>query len=104
MIAMSLGYTLAELDARGAQHTAREIAQQPAVWREVGTTARLRRETTEAFLRPLFDRADLRIVLTGAGTSAFAGEILAPALSLDAPTGSLLGCDRPRSAGFRVWA
>lgn len=81
MIATSLGYTVAELDARGAQHTAREIAQQPAVWREVGTTTRLRRETTEAFLRPLFDRADLRIVLTGAGTSAFAGEILAPALS-----------------------
>jgi len=81
VIAMSLGYTVVELEARGAQHTAREIAQQPGVWREVGTTTRLRRETTEAFLRPLFDRADLRIVLTGAGTSAFAGEILAPALS-----------------------
>jgi len=77
----SLGYTLAELEARGAQHTAREIFQQPALWREVGCTVTSRRDTTEAFLRPLLERADLRIVLTGAGTSAFAGDVLAPALS-----------------------
>jgi tagatose-6-phosphate ketose/aldose isomerase len=31
-------------------------------------------------LRPLLERSDLRIVLTGAGTSAFVGECLAPAL------------------------
>jgi tagatose-6-phosphate ketose/aldose isomerase len=34
-----------------------------------------------AFLEPLFARPDLRIVLTGAGTSAFAGEVLGPALA-----------------------
>ena len=81
MIPASLGYSLAELEARGAQHTAREIFQQPALWREVGSAVGSRREMTEAFLRPLLERSDLRIVLTGAGTSAFAGEILAPALS-----------------------
>lgn len=81
MITASLGYTFAELEARGARHTAREIFQQPALWREVGRTTLSRRENTEAFLRPLLKRSDLRIVLTGAGTSAFAGEILAPALS-----------------------
>jgi tagatose-6-phosphate ketose/aldose isomerase len=81
VISASLGYSLAELDARGAQHTAREIFQQPALWREVGSEVVSRRERTEAFLRPLLERSDLRIVLTGAGTSAFAGEVLAPALS-----------------------
>lgn len=81
MISASLGYSLADLDARGAQHTAREIFQQPALWREVGDEVVSRREKTEAFLRPLLERPDLRIVLTGAGTSAFAGQVLAPALS-----------------------
>lgn len=66
---------------RGVEHTAREIAQQPALWREVGRTAAARQAETAAFLRPLLDRPDLRIVLTGAGTSAFAGKILAPALA-----------------------
>ena len=80
MISASLGYTVEELVARGAQHTAREIFQQPALWREVGGAVLERRARTEAFLRPLLDREDLRIVLTGAGTSAFAGDVLAPAL------------------------
>jgi tagatose-6-phosphate ketose/aldose isomerase len=81
VIAACLGYTLAELDRRGAQHTAHEIFQQPALWREVGSTVVSGREKTEAFLRPLLQRSDVRIVLTGAGTSAFAGQVLAPALS-----------------------
>jgi tagatose-6-phosphate ketose/aldose isomerase len=76
-----LGYTLEELERQGAQHTAREIFQQPALWREVGRATACRREESDAFLRPLLDRDDLRIVLTGAGTSAFAGQILAPALT-----------------------
>ncbi len=58
-----------------------EILQQPAAWREVAVTAVARSAEVRAFLEPLLDRADLRIVLTGAGTSAFAGEVLAPALS-----------------------
>lgn len=81
MISASLGYSLRELDERGAQHTAREIFQQPSLWRQVGSEVVSRRESTEAFLRPLLQRPELRIVLTGAGTSAFAGEVLAPALS-----------------------
>jgi tagatose-6-phosphate ketose/aldose isomerase len=76
----SLGYTTAELDARGAGCTAREIAQQPALWRQVGRDVSARRAETEAFLSPLLARPDLRIILTGAGTSAFAGELLATSL------------------------
>ena len=66
---------------QGGETTAREIAQQPDVWRETERVVASRREDIDAFLRPLMDRSDLRIILTGAGTSAFAGEILAPALS-----------------------
>ena len=66
---------------QGGGSTAREIAQQPDVWREAGRVVAARRDEIGAFLRPLMDRPDLRIMLTGAGTSAFAGEILAPALS-----------------------
>jgi tagatose-6-phosphate ketose/aldose isomerase len=61
--------------------TGREIAQQPAAWRELAGSLGARRQAIEAFLAPLLARDDLRIVLTGAGTSAFAGQILAPGLT-----------------------
>jgi tagatose-6-phosphate ketose/aldose isomerase len=61
--------------------TAREIAQQPAVWRELAALLSDGAAEIEAFLRPLLERPDLRVVLTGAGTSAFAGALLAPALA-----------------------
>ncbi|GIF75886.1 SIS domain-containing protein [Asanoa siamensis] len=75
-----LGHDVDDLRRLGALDTSREIAQQPAVWRQI---ARQRQESaadTDAFLKPLLERPDLRIVLTGAGTSAYVGEVLAPAL------------------------
>jgi tagatose-6-phosphate ketose/aldose isomerase len=75
--ASSLGYPAGRLEGWGARSTAREIAQQPALWREVLRDVGARRAQTEAFLAPLVAREDLRVVLTGAGTSAFAGELLA---------------------------
>jgi tagatose-6-phosphate ketose/aldose isomerase len=73
---------IADQSARqGGEATAREIAQQPGVWREVNDLLVSRRDEIAAFLRPLLADSGLRVVLTGAGTSAFAGEILAPALS-----------------------
>jgi tagatose-6-phosphate ketose/aldose isomerase len=54
-----------------------EIGQQPDAWREVaGRTD----EHAAGFLRDVASRPGLRIILTGAGSSAFAGEIAAPAL------------------------
>ncbi|WP_445165483.1 SIS domain-containing protein [Mycolicibacterium sp. Dal123E01] len=54
-----------------------EIGQQPDVWREVaGRTD----PAVNDFLRELTGRPDLRIILTGAGSSAFIGEIAAAAL------------------------
>lgn len=67
--------------APGAAITTREIRQQPALWREVAVAAAARRVHTEQFLTPLLRRENCRIVLTGAGSSAFVGDILAPALS-----------------------
>ncbi|MBU4681615.1 SIS domain-containing protein [Cedecea davisae] len=61
--------------------TEREIRQQPASWiRSLQQIARLR-EQIDAFLAPLLVKEDLKIVLTGAGTSAFIGDIIAPWLS-----------------------
>jgi tagatose-6-phosphate ketose/aldose isomerase len=54
-----------------------EIGQQPDAWREVGGRVD---EPASAFLAELVGRRDLRVILTGAGSSAFAGEIAAPAL------------------------
>ena len=54
-----------------------EIGQQPDVWREVAGRAD---EAAAGFLREVVGRPDIRIVLTGAGSSAFLGEIAAPAL------------------------
>ena len=54
-----------------------EIGQQPDAWREVAARSD---ERAEEFLRDVTSRPDLRVILTGAGSSAFAGDIAAPAL------------------------
>ena len=61
--------------------TEREIRQQPDVWRDAATRVAARREELDRFLGPLLAGADLRIVLTGAGTSAFIGDVAAPFLT-----------------------
>lgn len=75
-----LGLSAAQIRSAGAQWTAREIAQQPRLWpriaRQIGADAGL-----QAHLRPILGRPALRIVLTGAGTSAYIGKCLAPALA-----------------------
>jgi tagatose-6-phosphate ketose/aldose isomerase len=76
----TLGYAPDQLDGRGAVATVREITQQPALWREVAKSVSTEGAQHHAFLAPLLQRSDLRIVLTGAGTSSYAGEVLAPAL------------------------
>ena len=75
-----LGLDAARIRAAGAYWTAREIAQQPTLWpqiaRQVNADAGLRE-----YLAPLLGNPGLRLVLTGAGTSAYIGKCLAPALS-----------------------
>ena len=65
--------------APDTSHTAREIAQQPALWSQVARQVAVDAKAS-AFLAPLLRDPSLRVVLTGAGTSAYIGECLAPAL------------------------
>jgi tagatose-6-phosphate ketose/aldose isomerase len=76
------GVPAAELESRGAAWTAREIAQQPEVWMEVADVVARERPALDAFLDLLAAHPALRVVLTGAGTSAYIGDCLAPALAL----------------------
>ncbi|MEX0549903.1 SIS domain-containing protein [Raoultella terrigena] len=61
--------------------TETEIRQQPACWIRSLTNIDNLRSAIDDFLAPLLRKDDLRIVLTGAGTSAFIGEIVAPWLA-----------------------
>jgi len=61
--------------------TAAEIRQQPPLWKLVAAQAEQRRGSTDGFLRPLVSDQRARIIVAGAGTSAFAGQVLAPALT-----------------------
>ena len=76
-----LGITQAELENAGGYWTAREISQQPAVWADIGRRAAQERAALRAYLEPLLRRPNMRVVLTGAGSSAFVGECLASALT-----------------------
>lgn len=61
-------------------HTYKEIRQQPRVWRKAYDIIRSRKAEIQDFLNANLDK-DFTIVLTGAGTSAYIGDALEPALS-----------------------
>ncbi|MBO9602799.1 MAG: SIS domain-containing protein [Novosphingobium sp.] len=61
--------------------TRREILQQPETLRATHALLAAHRGPIEAFLAPLLEKPDLRVVLAGAGTSAFIGECLAATLA-----------------------
>lgn len=64
-------------DERDAHHTSREIGRQPGTWRRTWRELRDREEELGHFLREPLSRPNVQIVLTGAGSSAFAGEVAA---------------------------
>lgn len=68
----------ADLKAKNSYWTAREICQQPRVWLDAQAAIENARSSIDAWLNPLLEKPDLRIILCGAGTSAFIGETLAP--------------------------
>jgi tagatose-6-phosphate ketose/aldose isomerase len=57
--------------------TRREIRQQPETLRATQALVAAQRDKIDAFLKPLLGVSDLRILLAGAGTSAFIGGCLA---------------------------
>ncbi|MEA3108055.1 MAG: D-galactosamine 6-phosphate deaminase/isomerase [Gammaproteobacteria bacterium] len=76
-----LGISQERLEKSGGYWTAREISQQPTLWPLIEGLIAADAAASRAFLDPLMRRRDLRIVLTGAGTSSFVGECLALALA-----------------------
>jgi tagatose-6-phosphate ketose/aldose isomerase len=63
-----------EIEEKGGLHTAREIEGQPVLWQEVYNLILSQKLCIQKFLSPLRANADMRIILTGAGSSAFIGE------------------------------
>lgn len=78
---LELGLDETALKNAGAYWTAREIAQQPDSLLRVQTLLMAQAAALERFLASVAGRREGRIILAGAGTSAFIGECLAPYLS-----------------------
>jgi len=64
------------LTSKGAIFTAREIAGQPDLWQKTLGCVDDHRNQIIQFLKKCFERENLEIILTGAGTSAFIGDVL----------------------------
>jgi len=74
-----LDYTKEELLELGAEITTREIYQQPDVWKEAFEAYQEKREEIAAFLEDIAAKHDyIKVILTGAGTSAYVGDTLVP--------------------------
>jgi tagatose-6-phosphate ketose/aldose isomerase len=82
---VKLGRDESELKALGALWTAREIEQQPAMLRKTHAALVTGKDALNGSLRPLLDRAAVRLILAGAGSSGFIGECLAPYLAAHLP-------------------
>jgi tagatose-6-phosphate ketose/aldose isomerase len=75
-----LGMNTEQLQQVGGHWTATEIAQQPKIWREIAADFASQQPRYQQWLLPLLQSSDLRIILTGAGTSAYIGQTLLPHL------------------------
>ncbi len=73
-----LSYQPAELEQLNAFWTAKEIEQQPECWQKTALSVKALRTEIDAFLAKVLSAPDARIIMTGAGTSAFAGRALVP--------------------------
>lgn len=74
-----LNYTKEDLLKLGAEITTREIYQQPDVWEESFQNYTEKREEIAAFLQGIAEKHDyIKVILTGAGTSAYVGDTLVP--------------------------
>jgi tagatose-6-phosphate ketose/aldose isomerase len=60
----------------GTSHMAKEIINQPKLWKDTYESIVTKKDQIAAFLNEVYKINNLQIVLTGAGSSAFIGEIL----------------------------
>lgn len=70
-----------ELERRKGIFTAEEIYFQPRIWEESIMSIHNNQHIISNFMKGFLSKANKRIILTGAGSSAFAGEVCAPQLS-----------------------
>lgn len=74
-----LDYTKEDLLELGAEITTREIYQQPQVWQIAFENYKAQADEIAAFLNNIDEKYDyIKVILTGAGTSAYVGETLLP--------------------------
>lgn len=76
MIEKFLGRDEAFFEKRHAPITAKEIVQQPRLWRELVGLLREQSDEITAFMEKMKGIEGLRVVFTGAGSSAFVGQSL----------------------------
>ncbi len=70
-----------KLELLSASHTTREIKQQPELWKETYQIYSDKHKEIEEFLIGITQKhTRIRIILTGAGTSAYVGETITPYL------------------------
>jgi tagatose-6-phosphate ketose/aldose isomerase len=70
------GITESEIQRSGAKHTAKEIAQQPAVWMKTYQLVLSEKDRIRRFFDKVLKSPDVEVILTGAGSSSFIGNIL----------------------------
>lgn len=80
-------YTKEQLENHGAINTFQEIQQQPETWLKLLNKEYVeQRKNTKVFLRELISQFDhLKIIFTGAGTSAFIGDMLVAEIQSQVP-------------------
>lgn len=73
--------TDSELDKLDAKNTTKEIKQQPELWQESLDNYKEKKEVIDSFIEDIKNKHDnLRVIFTGAGTSAYVGDTVTPYL------------------------
>ena len=81
VISKLLGVEISKLEDCSGLNTAKEIIQQPDTWRESVKNLVKNKIEIKSFIDSFLSKKEFRIILTGAGTSAFAGEVCEPYLT-----------------------
>lgn len=81
VISKLLGLEVSRLEDCSGLNTAKEIIQQPDTWRESIKNLIKNKIEIKSFIDSFLSKKEFRIILTGAGTSAFAGEVCEPYLT-----------------------
>ena len=81
VISKLLGLEISRLEDCSGLNTAKEIIQQPDTWRESVKNLIKNKIEIKSFIDSFLSKKEFRIILTGAGTSAFSGEVWEPYLT-----------------------